>query len=189
MSDGISCVCVIALFYDVTMCSVVGTDVSTDLSPSRISRICESLGFRRGWTEFSVFSVITRREVVWNWRFGSTCRSRLQGSRCSSFVDILTFENGTIGSPGTSVSSDILPRNNPDCAVSHSGILNCRTSNQPVICQHVCLALCVLWPSHHRCMRNVMLSLSESIGTRRFGIGVNILSVRSSPRDTLDVKV
>ena len=47
-----------------------------------------------------VSCVITRRNVVWNRRFGSTCRSHLQGSSCPRS---LILEDGTIGCPETAV--------------------------------------------------------------------------------------
>jgi hypothetical protein len=55
-----------------------------------------------------VSCVISRRNGVWNRRFGSTYRSHLQGSSCPRS---LILEDGTIGCPETAVLNNFTPRN------------------------------------------------------------------------------
>ena len=61
---------------------------------------------------YSFFWVITRRDVVWNRRFGITYRSHFQRSRCPSSWTTWPLKMGPISSPETSVSSNLTPRNN-----------------------------------------------------------------------------
>jgi hypothetical protein len=51
--------------------------------------------------------------VVWNRRFGTTCRPHLLGSRCLSWT-AWPLKKGPICSPETSVSNHFTPCNNPE---------------------------------------------------------------------------
>ena len=68
------------------------------------------------WLNFYVFGVITGREVVWHRRFGTICRSNLEGSSCprNFHLDILTLKMGPTESPETSVLNPLTSRNNPE---------------------------------------------------------------------------
>ena len=57
----------------------------------------------------SIFSVISRSKVVWNRCFGTNYRSHLQGSSCPR-----SLKMEQIGSPETSVSNHLTPRNSPE---------------------------------------------------------------------------
>ena len=82
----------------------------------------------------SIFWIIMRRKVVWNRRFGTTYRSHLQRSSCPRRLLVLTawpLKMGPIGSPETSVSNHLTPRNNPEdgrIQFNRGGSLRSRTT-------------------------------------------------------------
>jgi hypothetical protein len=60
---------------------------------------------------YSVFWVITRRKMVRNWRFGTSCRFYLQGPSCPRRT-VWPLKVKPIGCPETPVSNRLTPRNN-----------------------------------------------------------------------------
>ena len=58
--------------------------------------------------------ITTRREVLWNRRFGTTYRFHIQGSSCPRRRTAWLLMMGPIGSAETSVSNLLSPHNNPE---------------------------------------------------------------------------
>ena len=82
------------------------------------------------YLNYSVFWVTTRRQAVWKRRFGTSYRFHLQGLRFPAWT-AWPFKIGPTGSPETSVSNHLKPRNNPEdgriqfksCGTSHCPLL------------------------------------------------------------------
>ena len=94
-------------------------------------------GRTRSKLNSSVFWVITRREVVWTWRFGTTYRFHLQGSRCSpSSWTSWPLKVGPMDNSEMSISNDFTPHKNPEYVrilFNRGGNIRFRNSMLPAI--------------------------------------------------------
>jgi hypothetical protein len=105
------------------------------------------VGIRRGCAEFFVFRVVTWSKVVRNRRLWSTCRWPLKVGR--------------MGSPETSVSNHLTPRNNTE-----GGRIRC-----------INLVICCILPWNIFCNSDSMLSREMAPSSRRVAYRVHLCCI------------